>query len=114
MTICEKIFQLMKDKGIKQTDISNALGIQQSVVGSWKARNTDPPAKYLKRICEILDTPVYDILDIESDLTQDEIILLENYRKASAKERAVVNMILAQDEAAGAVPDHDQELDAEP
>lgn len=62
MTICERLFAEMEARNVRAIDICKALGINTSVTTGWKQRNTDPPAKYLIPICELLDCSVEYLL----------------------------------------------------
>ena len=54
MTICERMFEIMEQKGITAYAICQKTGLNNSTLSNWKARNTDPPAKYIVQLCEIL------------------------------------------------------------
>lgn len=54
MTIAERMFILMEEKGKKSVDLSVVLGVGTGQISTWKKRNTDPPAKYITKICEFL------------------------------------------------------------
>ena len=54
MTICERMFSLIGDQRGKQEELAAFLGIGPTTVTTWKKRNTDPPAKFVMRICEFL------------------------------------------------------------
>lgn len=54
MSIIDRITALVDQKGIKQNDICAALGITSGTYSTWKSRKTDPPAKYIPCICELL------------------------------------------------------------
>lgn len=55
MTICERMFQVMEEKGLKAINLARKLDISTGVTTGWKQRGTDPPAKYISQICEFLD-----------------------------------------------------------
>ena len=42
MTISERIFKLMEEREIAQTDFSKATGIAQSTISDWKRKKTNP------------------------------------------------------------------------
>ena len=59
MVISEKIFQLIKEKGMTQKQFALATGIAQSTISDWKTKHTNPAADKIMVICEVLDvTPV--------------------------------------------------------
>ena len=54
MTISERMFEIMDEKHISAYTICQKTGLKNSTISNWRSRNTDPPAKYLVPICEIL------------------------------------------------------------
>lgn len=67
MDIMNRILILLDKKGLKQADLCKCLGIKYSVFTTWKTRGTDPPTKYIIRICDFLDvSPDYLLKGEES------------------------------------------------
>ena len=64
MSISDNIFKIMDDKGISQHELSRQTGIAQSCISDWKTKGTDPQAKKIISICEVLGCSPYDILII--------------------------------------------------
>lgn len=62
MTISERLFSEMDARGVRAVDLCRELGINTSVTTGWKQRNTDPPAKYIIRICKFLGCSVEYLL----------------------------------------------------
>ena len=59
MIISQKIFELMKAKGMNQKDFAMATGIAQSTISDWKTKGTNPAADKIMVICDVLGvTPV--------------------------------------------------------
>lgn len=89
MTINERLFTLMKEKGIKAVDIAQKLNVNKTVISSWKSRKISPPTDYLVQICELLEVSLQYLLTGEdTDTTPDaehgnqkELHLIEQYRK---------------------------------
>lgn len=54
MTICERLFATLDEKGLKAAGLCRTLGIGTNITTGWKQRNTDPPAKFIAPICEYL------------------------------------------------------------
>ena len=42
MTISQKVFELLREKGMSQKDFSIATGIPQSTISDWRKKNTNP------------------------------------------------------------------------
>lgn len=54
MTICERMFATMDEKGLTASGLCKVLGIGTNQTTNWRQRNTDPPAKYIIPICEYI------------------------------------------------------------
>lgn len=85
MSIINKIIELAEEKSITQQAICDALGIQSGTFSTWKARETDPPAKYIACICETLGVSTEYLLtgkekSPKSELTETELEMLEKFR----------------------------------
>lgn len=99
MLISQKIFILMKRRGMTQKDFSEQTEISQSTISDWKRKNTNPSADKILKICEVLQITPYELLsetdnkDISSEsnwdyfLSKDEHILLESFRKLDIKRK---------------------------
>ncbi len=62
MTISERIFMLMKEKGVTQLQLSTATGIAQSTISDWKRKKTNPSAEKIMSICDVLDVSPFELL----------------------------------------------------
>jgi len=103
MTICERMFMLIDSKpGKTASGLCKMLGLKTNATTTWKTRNTDPPAKYIVRICEYLEIPIEQLLTGEvrneentTILDEREWNLIEHFRaldldgKASVEHTAV-------------------------
>lgn len=101
MTISEKIFCILSEKGISQKEFSEKTGISQSTISDWKRKGTNPAADKIIAICDALNISVYQLLnesrnDKGNELDyviiskeSEEYILLENFQNLDkyAKER---------------------------
>lgn len=67
MDIMNRIIERLKEIDRTQADICNYIGINYSVFTTWKKRGTEPPTKYLVKICEFLDVSVNYLLTGEDD-----------------------------------------------
>lgn len=91
MTIGERIFVLLVEKGISQKELSVRTGISQSTISDWKRKKTNPSADKLKVICDVLHITLYDLLgepEVSGEKSDcvfvekgsDEYMLLQGYR----------------------------------
>lgn len=55
MTICERMFEIMEHKCITAYVLCQKTGLSNSTLSNWKTRNTDPPARFIVPICEVLN-----------------------------------------------------------
>ena len=62
MVISEKIFELMKAKGMTQKDFALATGISQSTISDWKTKGTNPAADKIMVICDVLGVTPMELL----------------------------------------------------
>lgn len=62
MIISEKIFELIKERGMSQKEFALATGISQSTISDWKTKKTNPAADKIMVICDVLNVKPYDLL----------------------------------------------------
>ena len=62
MTINERLFDELDKKRLSAAGLCKVLGIGTGQTTSWKQRGTDPPAKYIAKICEYLGCSVEYLL----------------------------------------------------
>ena len=62
MEINERIFSLLDGKSRTEAQLAKFLGLSTGQISTWKKRKTDPPAKYVTRICEYLGVPLSYLL----------------------------------------------------
>ena len=73
MTISEKIFYILSEKGISQKEFSEKTGISQSTISDWKRKGTNPAADKIMVICDALNISVYQLLDESRNNKENEI-----------------------------------------
>lgn len=69
MAIINRITDICREKGIQQQTICKAIGITSGTFSTWKKRGTDPEAKYLPCICEILGVSMEYLLTGDEGMT---------------------------------------------
>ena len=55
MVISERIFELIKEKGMTQKEFALATGIAESTISDWKRKKTNPVSEKILIICQVLD-----------------------------------------------------------
>lgn len=91
MTINEKIFYIINEKGLKQSELAKKLQLTTGQITAWKKRGTTPPAEYLINICKFLGISIYELLgEEEQELTEEEEQLLNYFRRCNAGNRQII------------------------
>lgn len=71
MTISERIFELLSQRGMSQKHFSDATGIPQSTISDWRKKNTNPASDKIMIICHTLQvTPTYLLSGVEPEGTR--------------------------------------------
>ena len=91
--IGDRIFEILKEKGLSQKKLSKMTGIAESTISDWKRKGFNPAADKLPVICEALGVSLEELLgktsdnsisgkaaDISFALNEDEMALIEMYR----------------------------------
>lgn len=99
MIISERIFELLKERGMTQKQFSDLTGITQSTISDWKRKKTNPASDKIMLICDTLKVTPYELLSgVENDRYKqmDYVILdkqskdyevVENFRKLEGEDR---------------------------
>lgn len=58
MTISQRIFGIMEDKRLKQSDLADYIGISNSSVSDWKNKGSIPSADKIVKISEFLNVSI--------------------------------------------------------
>ncbi len=61
-TISDKIFELLKEKGMSQKEFAEKTGIAESSISDWKKKRTNPVSDKILIICEVLAVSPYELL----------------------------------------------------
>lgn len=92
MIISERIFAMLKERGISQKEFAIQTGIAQSTISDWKTKKTNPASDKIMVICDVLQITPYDLLTetegggarrmeyVIVDKESKDYVLLENYR----------------------------------
>ncbi len=67
MTVSEKIFRLMEEKGMTQKEFSELSGIAESTVSDWKRKRLNPGVDKLPMICKTLGVSADSLLGINDN-----------------------------------------------
>ena len=101
MTVGQRIFFLLKEKGMTQVEFSKRTGIATTTISDWRKRNTNPGSEKIMSICAALEvTPEYLLSGVCEDSDRgksvdylviprgtDERVLLEMFNDMDWLER---------------------------
>ena len=98
MTISARISNPLKEKGIPQKAIAEAVDVAASTVSTWMKSNGDNiPSGYIMPICRLLDMQPEELL--EGDEHRDVIeIIPDDYVQLSKAEQRLLNIFRGLDE----------------
>ncbi len=68
MQVWEKIFEVLKEKGMSQREFSRRTGIPPTTVSDWKGKKVNPNAEKIMAICHALEITPYELLEDDSDV----------------------------------------------
>ena len=80
MTLGKRIAMLRRQKGLKQEDLANTLGVSPQAVSKWENDQTCPDISLLPEIAKLLDVSV-DVLLSGEKAVQDTKVLPPETRK---------------------------------
>lgn len=68
MTVGQRIFELLDQKGMSQKEFSIRTGIATTTISDWRKKNTNPGSDKILLICAALDvTPEYLLSGVTED-----------------------------------------------
>lgn len=62
MTISERIFKILKDKNMTQSEFAKRAGLSNTAVSDWKRKKTNPSADKIMDICHAIDVTPEQLL----------------------------------------------------
>ena len=92
MTISERIFELLKERGYTQKEFSKKTGIAESTISDWKKKGTNPVSDKILVICDVLEVSPYYLLsgvEREDRKTVKAPVRKEEPEKQEAKKEAL-------------------------
>ena len=78
MTISERIFMLLKERGMTECAFAKKIGITRASVNGWKRNGGSPSANHIMKICEVLEvTPEYLLSGKESKSDKKSVLTVK-------------------------------------
>ncbi len=96
MIISERIFKILKERGMTQKQFAELTGITASTISDWNTKKTNPSSDKIMTICNVLGITPYELLDdncsgyvmIKKDSIEYQ--LLEKYQKADEEQKDTI------------------------
>jgi phage repressor protein C with HTH and peptisase S24 domain len=90
VTISQRIFFELKNKGKKQKELAEYTGISTSAISAWNKNNTNPAAENLSTIADFLGVSLEYLItgkEKSPSLPEDELELLTYYKELPEREQ---------------------------
>lgn len=94
MTIQQRIFKTMAEKGITQAQLSKCTGISTSTISDWKKRNNNPSSDKICVIADCLGVSISYLLgvdDLSVNPEENTIVMQGNSFAAGYVKNSTVN-----------------------
>lgn len=101
----ENLKKLRVEAGLSQQQLAKIVGVSQQSINKYENHGVEPDIATLIALAECFDTSVdyligntdisrkYEVIH-PSDLNSKEKKLIENYRKATDKDKQIINLVL--------------------
>lgn len=95
MDVLERINELRKNRGWSIYKLAEESGITQSTLANMFTRKSNPSIPTLIQLCEAFGITLSQFFDDkELEYSDDELMLLSNYRKLNEKEKNIINSLI--------------------
>lgn len=78
MTISQRIFNVMEQKHLKQSDLAKYIGITSSFVIDWKKKGSIPSADKIVKISEFLNVSIDYLLGVSNEPNLKQLVSNDN------------------------------------
>lgn len=95
MDVLERINELRKNRGWSIYKLAEESGITQSTLANMFTRKSNPSIPTLIQLCEAFGITLSQFFDDkEIKYSDDELMLLSNYKKLNEKEKHIINSLI--------------------
>ena len=77
-SVTNKIFDILKEKGISQKELSDMTGISTSAISDWKHKGAIPSAIKVQKVCEALNINPNELLGKKEDLPIKSYVITQS------------------------------------
>ena len=82
--------QILKDKGMTQTQLADAIGISKGTLSDWLSGRYYPRGKYLQAMCDYLGVTMGELVSEKKDTTQLDAEIVTLYTGLSDEKKQQV------------------------
>ena len=95
MDVLERINELRKNRGWSIYKLAEESGITQSTLANMFTRKSNPSIPTLIQLCEAFGITLSQFFDDkELEYSDDDLMLLSNYKKLNEKEKHIINSLI--------------------
>ena len=95
MDVLERINELRKNRGWSIYKLAEESSITQSTLANMFTRKSNPSIPTLIQLCEAFGITLSQFFDDkELEYSDDELLVLSNYRKLNQKEKNIINSLI--------------------
>lgn len=97
LTLGEKIKLSRLEKGLKQSDVAERLGVKNTTISNWEKNVSKPDADYIGDLCGILEINpnyLFEYAAVETYITSEEKEHIRKYRLLKPHEKEMIDTIL--------------------
>lgn len=105
MAVVENLRKFRMSMGISQQTLADALETTQQAIYKYEKKGTEPDIRTLKQLADYFNTTIDELVGHTSPmgdgnhleeltLNQDEIVLVQSWRKLSDEERISIRMVI--------------------
>ena len=95
MNVLDRINELRNNRGWSIYKLAEESGITQSTLANMFTRKSNPSIPTLIQLCEAFGITLSQFFDDkELEYSDDELMLLSNYKKLNEKEKHIINSLI--------------------
>ena len=91
MIISERIFKIIKEKNLTQTEFAKRAGIATSTISEWKKKKTNPSADKIMDICVALEVTPEELLTGEGIDEEKSFVTTESKDRMTPIDWQIIN-----------------------
>ena len=95
MDVLERINELRNNRGWSIYKLAEESGLTQSTIANMFSRKSNPSISTLSMLCDAFGITLSQFFDDkELEYSDDELLILSNYRKLNEKEKNIIKSLI--------------------